>query len=134
MLMDPVMGPGGMPTTSSSVLMGGRDLLGYRIGRATAAQKQLAEAKAQEILARDTVKRQVAKSKQRHVAVAVEPTPDQRAKQKKRSVAVIKIDTRSGKAEDDVFSPEGGAALKSGKEIQLGGDPTLFFATSGDDI
>lgn len=96
---------------------------------ATAEQRKSAELSAKKALKSSTVINQVKKEKVQYLAVPVKPSKTQ----KERGTPVMKVNIATGVSTDEVFVKDEGG-YKPGEKVKLGGDYTLYFATTGDKI
>ncbi len=124
MLMSPALPPSGMGTR-----MSGRSFHAVHVGMATARQRSLAETRAQAALQSARVKNSVQQKKVRYVAV---PVAREKTQKSVAGTTVMKVNVDTGVPTGDVYVAQDKGTAKDGDTIRLGGDPTLFFATTGD--
>jgi hypothetical protein len=124
MLMSPSLPPGGSIRTGG---YGSRSFHAVHIGEATNYQKQLAERQAQATLKKSTVRSQIKERKVSYVAVPVKREKGQ----KSEGTAVMKVNASTGVPTGEVYATKGEGVVRDGDTIKLGGDPTLYFASTG---
>ena len=90
-------------------------------------QKRMAEKQAQQALASSKVKNRIEKQKITYVAVPVRGEKGQKG----GGTTVMKVNAATGVPTGEVYATKGEGTVKDGDTIKLGGDPTLYFATTG---
>lgn len=124
MLLSPAMAPAGFGNSATRP-----KFHEMHVVAATKEQRALAEARAKKALKGSVVAEKVRKERVKYVAVPVTRTKAQVG----RGTPVMKVNVTTGLSTGEVFTPQQGAP-KDGEKIQLGGDSTLYFATSGDKL
>lgn len=127
MLMTPAMPVGGMNRGG----LRGRSFHSINIGLATQEQQYLAAKRAEAALRSKKVKSTVQEKKVRYVAVPVKRAKGQSGAS---GTTVMKVNAETGKPTGDVFVAQDQGSVKSGDTIKLGGDPTLYFASTSDQL
>ena len=125
MLMTPALPPGGMGKAGSRY---GRSFHAMHIGMATQEQKYAAEKRAEAALKSSTVKAKVQEKKVRYVAVPVKRAAGQKGES---GTTVMKVNADTGVPTGEVYVAKDQGTAKDGDTIKLGGDPTLYFASTG---
>lgn len=124
MLMAPSLPPGGFLRGGG---FGGRSFHSVHVGRANDAQLALAKSRGSAALKSSTVKKQIEAKKVRYVAVPVKREKGQKSK----GTTVMKVNAATGIPTGEVFEAADNGGAKNGDTIKLGGDPTLYFASTG---
>lgn len=124
--MTPALPPGGVTRAGSG--MYGRSFHAMHIGMATQEQKYLAEKRAEAALSSSKVKAKVQEKKVRYVAVPVKRAPGQKGE---GGTTVMKVNADTGIPTGEVYVAKDQGTAKDGDTIKLGGDPTLYFASTG---
>ncbi len=101
------------------------------LGAASAEQRRIAQMRAEAALQSTKVKSRVQQQKVRYVAVPVKRTTAQASR---GGTAVMKVNASTGVPTGDVYEAKDEGNAKDGDTIRLGGDPTLYFATTGDKL
>lgn len=127
MLMTPAMPVGGMSRGG----IRSRSFHAINVGLATQEQKYLAEKRAESALKSKKVQSSVQEKKVRYVAVPVKRASGQGGG---GGTTVMKVNAETGKPTGEVFVAQDQGGAKNGDTIKLGGDPTLYFASTGDKL
>jgi hypothetical protein len=124
MLMEPAMAPAGFGNSSTRP-----KFHEVHVFAATAEQRRAAEQRARAAMKSSAVASRVKREKVQYVAVPVKRNKSQTG----RGASVMKVNVATGVSTGEVFVSED-AGPKDGDKIKLGGDSTLFFATTGDKL
>lgn len=108
-----------------------RNFHAIHVGLATQEQRRVAERRAQEALKSSKVKAKVKEKNVRYVAV---PVKREKGQKSSGGTTVMKVNAETGKPTGEVFEAKDQGTVKSGDTIRLGGDPTLYFASTGDKV
>lgn len=127
MLMTPAMPVGGMTRGG----LRGRSFHAVHVGLATQEQAYLAEKRAEQLLKSKKNQSTVQEKKVKYVAVPVKRTKSQGGG---GGTTVMKVNAETGKPTGEVFVAQDQGTAKSGDTIKLGGDPTLYFASTSDQL